>query len=378
MDSHPAADIFPLIEGEEFAALVADVRANGLREPIWLHPDGRILDGRNRHRACVAAGVPPKTRTWTGTGSPVAFVLSMNLHRRHLSASQRAVVALRVEAVEAVEAKERKLATLKQNRPDGEIVPQRGAKEVGYIVADRAPKATESAGKAVGVSGRYVQDAKAVQQKAPDLLPKVEAGNLTLPEAKKEIRQREKAVRVAAIAAQPAAPLEAVGRFPVVYVDPPWRYEHAEPGRQVENQYPTMSLDDLKAMASDVPAEDDAVLFMWATSPKLAESIELLTAWGFDYRTSLVWVKDRIGMGYYARQRHELLLVAKRGNLRTPDPEDRPDSVIEAPRGQHSEKPAVVYDLIERMYPELRYVEMFARKSRPRWAAWGNQAEAVA
>ena len=133
-----------------------------------------------------------------------------------------------------------------------------------------------------------------------------------------------------------------------------------------------MSLAEIKRL--DVPACDDAVLFLWATSPKLEEALEVLKAWGFQYRTCMVWVKDKIGMGYYARQRHELLLIGKRGNLPVPDPEDRPDSVVMAPRAGHSEKPEVFYEVIERMYPTCERVELFARHPRDGWAAWGNQA----
>jgi N6-adenosine-specific RNA methylase IME4 len=223
------------------------------------------------------------------------------------------------------------------------------------------------------VSGRQVQRAKEVEREAPELLPQIEAGDLTIPEAKREIRRRKKRADVAKIEAQEPAPLEAVGTFPIVYADPPWRYEYAESStREIENHYPTATLDELKAL--EVPAADDSVLLMWATSPKLAESLELMAAWGFEYRTCMVWVKDKIGMGYYARQRHELLLIGKRGSLPVPDPEDRPDSVVEAPRGPHSAKPDVVYELIERMWPTLTYVELFARRQRDRWAAWGNQA----
>jgi N6-adenosine-specific RNA methylase IME4 len=177
---------------------------------------------------------------------------------------------------------------------------------------------------------------------------------------------------VAEIAQQDPAPLDSLGPFPVLYADPPWRYEDAEPTRAVENNYPTMSLDEIKAL--EVPAAADSVLFMWTTSPKLSESLEVMEAWGFTYRTCAVWVKDKIGMGYYFRQQHELLLVGKKGALPVPDPEDRPSSVFEEPRGLHSVKPEAVYKLLETMYPLLERCELFARSSRDGWAAWGNQA----
>lgn len=92
LEFHPLADAFPLLEGDEFRDLVDDIKANGLREAIWLHED-RIIDGRNRYRACLDAGVAPKFRDWDGRGSLVAFVVSMNVNRRHLDDSQRAMAA---------------------------------------------------------------------------------------------------------------------------------------------------------------------------------------------------------------------------------------------------------------------------------------------
>ena len=86
---HPVADIFPLMEGAEFSDLVSDISEHGLLDPIFLHPDGSILDGRTRYLACIEAEVEPKFVEWSGDGSEVAFVISRNIHRRHLSPDQK-------------------------------------------------------------------------------------------------------------------------------------------------------------------------------------------------------------------------------------------------------------------------------------------------
>jgi len=94
LEFHPLANVFPLLEGEEFDALVADIQASGLCEPVWLY-EGQILDGRNRYRACQVLGIECATRDYLGN-DPLAFVLSMNLQRRHLDESQRAMIAARL------------------------------------------------------------------------------------------------------------------------------------------------------------------------------------------------------------------------------------------------------------------------------------------
>jgi N6-adenosine-specific RNA methylase IME4 len=164
-------------------------------------------------------------------------------------------------------------------------------------------------------------------------------------------------------------------RYPVLLADPPWRYEHViSESRAIENQYDTAELDDLGKIPVGDWATDDAVMFCWATSPKLAEAIDLLEQqWAFTYRTCLVWVKDGIGMGYWVRQQHELLLIATRGDMVAPAPANRPSSVIEAPRAEHSEKPAAAHELIERMFPTLPKLELFARRPRDGWDVWGNE-----
>lgn len=166
-------------------------------------------------------------------------------------------------------------------------------------------------------------------------------------------------------------------KYAVILADPAWEYDFSlSDSRQIKNQYLPSSLADMKRLR--VPAAEDSVLFMWATSPKLDQAIELIGAWGFEYKTCMVWVKDQIGMGYYARQKHELLLIAARGGLELPDPSIRPESVFYAPRTEHSEKPEESYVLIETMYPTYNKLEMFARGHREGWEVWGDESAASA
>lgn len=171
------------------------------------------------------------------------------------------------------------------------------------------------------------------------------------------------------------APPLPTGIYRLIYADPPWRYEHVKTeSRAVENQYPTMELADICAM--QIPAAEDAVLFLWATSPKLTEALKVMTAWGFEYRTCAVWDKEQIGMGYYFRQQHELLLVGARGNAPVPEASTRLPSVFRSKRSEHSEKPTFVYGYLESMYPaftDADRAELFSRDRRPGWTSWSNE-----
>jgi N6-adenosine-specific RNA methylase IME4 len=139
-----------------------------------------------------------------------------------------------------------------------------------------------------------------------------------------------------------------------------------------ENHYPTLPLTEIKDLKP--PAAEDAVLFLWAVNCLLPEALEVISAWEFNYKSNLVWVKPSLGLGYWTRNPHELLLFATRGNVPLPESDQRPDSVIEAKRGRHSQKPAAVYALIERAYPQHSKLELFARGTpRPGWHAWGNE-----
>jgi N6-adenosine-specific RNA methylase IME4/ParB-like chromosome segregation protein Spo0J len=165
-------------------------------------------------------------------------------------------------------------------------------------------------------------------------------------------------------------------QYGVIYADPPWRFEpysrETGIGKAADNHYPTMRLDQIKEM--EVPAAKDCVLFLWATVPMEGQAHSVMSAWGFTYKSQLVWVKDHAGTGYWFRNQHEVLLVGTRGSVPAPAPGTQARSAIHVAVSAHSVKPAVFRELIEQMFPTLPRLEMFARGSIPGWDVWGNQA----
>lgn len=174
MQIHDIANVIPAMQPDEYHALKIDIAANGQIEPIWTYR-GAIIDGRHRWKACEELGIQPKTREWDGAGSLVSFVLGLNLHRRHLTASQRAVVALETLPHLEAEAKERQAAALKQNATVSQKIDTR----------EEPGRAAEQAAKLANTNRQYVSDAKHLQQNAPELIDKVRDGSLTIPDAKK-------------------------------------------------------------------------------------------------------------------------------------------------------------------------------------------------
>jgi N6-adenosine-specific RNA methylase IME4 len=167
-----------------------------------------------------------------------------------------------------------------------------------------------------------------------------------------------------------------LGKFSAILADPPWDDEFGACRRSIENHYPTMTLEQICALPVNDVAHEQAVLFLWATPAMIEMALTTAAAWGFKYRTHLVWVKPSIGIGKYVRQRHELLFICRRGDHPAPDPTTLSESVIEAPRGTHSEKPERFHEIIERMYPGAEKIELFRRgPARIGWAAWGGEAQ---
>jgi N6-adenosine-specific RNA methylase IME4 len=163
------------------------------------------------------------------------------------------------------------------------------------------------------------------------------------------------------------------GPYRVLYADPPWQYFSTDPYYQghARDHYRTLSITQLCALPVKRLLTPKAVLFLWITSPILAECFPVIKAWGFTYKTNLVWHKDTHNYGYYLSNEHELLLICTRGACK-PDVENRFPSVQRIVRTSHSTKPLEIRMLIDTLYPEGRRLELFARTHTPGWDVWGD------
>lgn len=390
LEFHPASEIFELIEGVEFDALVENVGKHGLINDIWLHSDGTILDGRNRYRACLEAGVEPRFQTWDGIGFAADFVWALNATRRHLEGNARKIAAAKYAIELEREAKERQGA-----RTDLTSASNDANVEFGRSREIAAEKFNESA--------KTVERAvKVVKEGAPELVKAVERGEVsvaaaadvaTLPkaqqaeivargekeilEAAKQIRAEKAEVRRAEIAKvkenAPALPSDA---YDVIVIDPPWDMQKIERDvrpNQVAFDYPTMTEEELMEFGVSSIAADDSHLFCWTTHKFLPSALRLIEAWGFRYVMTMVWHKpggfQPIGLPQY---NCEFAVYARKGSPRFIDTKSF-FACFEAPRREHSRKPDEFYDVVRRV-TDGRRIDVFSRETREGFDQFGNEA----
>lgn len=174
--------------------------------------------------------------------------------------------------------------------------------------------------------------------------------------------------------------------FATILADPPWQFQNRTgkmaPEHKRLNRYGTMVLDDILALPVEQLAADTAHLYLWVPNALLPEGLKVLEAWGFQYKSNLVWHKvrkdggpDGRGVGFYFRNTTELILFGVKGkNARTLAPGRSQVNIIRSMKREHSRKPDEMYELVESCSPGPR-LELFARGSRPGWTTWGNQAD---
>ncbi|MEN6535689.1 MAG: MT-A70 family methyltransferase [Bryobacteraceae bacterium] len=417
--AHQFAELFPLIEGEEFLAFAEDIRANGVRDPIVLL-GGAILDGRNRANALAhlaetgevlgegwghRAGEPlssdhleddyPWFRKFNRDvdGDPLAWVLSKNLKRRHLDESQRSMVAAKLADMGIGRPSSKKAFEPAPDHipPIGGISAQAAAimLNVGARSVERARSVlrdgAEDLKHAVEQGAVAVSTAEAISSLPKDEQAAIVAkGEKEILAAAKDIRARQRQVRFAEVNEKLARisegnrDVDTSRRFPILYLDPASRFKSGFGDRSIENHYPTMEWPEIMALPIPQLATDVALMLCWSTVPQLANTLEAIKHWGFEYVSEWCWDKVDHGTGYWGFSQHEILLIAKRGAFPAPIPGTQPRSLYREKKTGHSAKPAWFAEQIERIWPDLPKVELFARETRPGWSTWGNQSESQA
>jgi len=382
---HDLANLFPMMEGAAFDALRDDIKANGLIDPIWIFED-KLLDGRNRVKACEAAGIdihPAMIKQFdvATMGDPVQWVISKNLKRRHLDESQRGMVMARLAKLPKGVRSDSAIALsgtmtmadaaglLNVSIDSGKrarVVLEKGTAELVAAV-DQGHLAVSVAAKAASLP---VADQREIAAKAT-------AGDANA--ARTVTKQKARSAKEAKLGlTQMALPTKKYG---VIVADPEWNFEvWSEKGmdRAAANHYPTSDVGDIKAREVESIAANDCVLFLWATAPMLPQALAVMDAWGFQYKSNFAWGKNKAGTGYWNRNTHEHLLIGTRGNVPAPAMGTQYHSLIMQPVREHSQKPEVFLEIIENYFPSLPKIELNRRgAARPGWDAWGNESFAV-
>lgn len=383
---HPAADIFPLMDKERLADLMADIERNGMLMPIVLY-EGKILDGRNRYMACQELEVEPAFTEWDGA-NPYDYVWSCNGERRDLTQAQKylcwklkeeksAEWRVRVEKIHkegdrkrSEAAKEGKVgrAAAKEALFSGGSLCSTTERDEGAIESRRA---TTAKAEAASVDIGTVKRMDTLATHRPDLAEKVRTGEMKPAEGIRNMKRDQVADKVQDLPK---------GKYRVIYADPPWQYSNSgaiadgDHYSRHEKHYPPMALSDICALNVRGLSADDAVLFLWSTSPLLEDAFKVINAWGFKYKASFVWDKMKHNFGHYNSVRHEFLLIATKGSC-VPDNGKLHDSVVGIERTEHSEKPSRFREIIDEIYSNGPRIELFARGAIPaNWVAWGNEA----
>ncbi len=164
--------------------------------------------------------------------------------------------------------------------------------------------------------------------------------------------------------------------YDIIFADPPWKFKSnskKKPGRNVMRHYDTLDVKAICTLPVKSIAAKDSLLFLWTTAPFAMQAQAVMDAWGFRYVSQMVWQKSRLSTGYWVRGQHELLYIAKRGRFPCGRVAPFKTSLITGATGRHSEKPTGPQDRVDEVWPSVRKIELFARKERDGWDAWGNE-----
>ena len=371
-------DLIPALTKEEFRQLETNCMAEGIREKI-LTWKGFIIDGHNRFEIATKWDLDFETESkhFDNEDGVILWMINNQNGRRNLTDGWKYKLQQRKKEILAKKGKEKSIESKIGNNNASKT-------KLSTIDNDVLPKhnTQKEIANALNWSTGKVAMADIVFKKAtPEIEEKVLSNEITINQAYKEIKKEEKkAERIDVIKKQiedieQGELPELKGLFDVVSVDPPWNYEGESKkitsfdavGRRAANPYPEMSTDEIKKIK--LPLMDDAVVLLWTTHKFLPDAFDILKEWGLDYKATLVWNKEKIGMGAWFRMQCEFCLVGVKGKPYWENTKYR--DIIEEPRRQHSRKPDVFFDVIDKITLG-RKLDYFSREKRNGWEVFGN------
>lgn len=341
--------------------LAESIEEQGLLQPIGINENNELVFGQRRIEAYKLLGREEIEARFVNVTSILEGELTENEIRKQFNIEERVAIGIAVEEM---------IGNRQGQRTDVQLPDGRPEVEKGVETRDVAAQ------KSGFGSGRNYDRAKAIIEKAtPEQIEKINTGKSSInkihTEIKREEKQKEYVQRVEKIQETKELPAELPN---LILCDPPWKYDFAETkNRQIENQYSTLTVPEMK---DHLPAtQDDCIMFMWATAPKLREAFELLDLWKFFYKTHAIWNKEIIGSGYWFRGQHEILIVATKGKCSPPIESLRVSSIFNERRTKHSKKPICVYEYIEKAFGDKIKLEMYCREARTGWLTMGDEVE---
>lgn len=387
-ETHPAADVLPMMQGAAYEALKASIKTQGQIVPatLWRAPSGEtlMLDGRNRAKACDDLGIAPRFEWYEGD-DPWEHAWEVNAKRRHMEPGQ--LVALRVLIDKG------KLAELAaQRKLEGDAARASAAKgrrraggrfeEADQSVTEPSPtggeerKTRSALAKSVGVAVTTAQKAITLEKADPATIQQVAAGEVSLDAAYRKFK-RDQAIDTYRNEPVPLPD----GKFRCIVADPPWPYDvrSDDPTHRGAMPYHRMTVGDICAMPVELRAHSEGcVLFLWTTNAFMEHAPQVVRSWGFEWKTVLTWKKPKMGVGNYLRNITEHCIIAVRGKPVIGEASATNTTLLEAPNptGEHSDKPEEFYLLVEKLCQGSK-LELFAREARPGWTVWGSEVDGI-
>jgi len=367
-------ELIPPLSPEEYKQLEDNCLKEGIREKIitW---NGFIIDGHNRYEIAQKWDLDFETESkrFESEDDVKEWMILNQFGRRNLSNYQRSVLALKMEDLFREKAKENLKVYSGNQYESGGLVNSPKVHKIDT---------RKELSKIASVGEQTIARVKKIEEKAPEeVKEKLRTGEVSINQAYEEIRKKEKKEeRIELIQTQikdieKGKLPELEGLFDVISVDPPWPYEgdsknltsYDSSGRRVANPYPEMSIEQIKAI--ELPLMNDSIIFLWTTHRFLPDAFSILKEWGMDYKATLVWNKEKIGMGAWFRMQCEFCLVGIKGKPYFENTKHR-DIIIET-RREHSRKPDSFFEMVNEITIGRR-LEYFSREKRDGWEVFGN------